>query len=63
MLARSKQMADSEGVTDAPASAQPMGDPAELMRVCANCGSRMEERKCKLFCHGRGYFLSCSDYY
>ena len=37
--------------------------PGELMRVCANCGSTMEERKCKLICHGCGYFLSCSDYY
>ncbi|HSM38091.1 MAG TPA: hypothetical protein VK838_02075 [Candidatus Limnocylindrales bacterium] len=37
--------------------------PGEVMRVCANCGSTMEERKCKLICHGCGYFLSCSDYY
>jgi hypothetical protein len=38
-------------------------DPHRLMRTCANCGSEMEERKCKLICHGCGYFLSCSDYY
>lgn len=37
--------------------------PGELMRVCANCGAAMEERKCKLICRGCGYFLSCSDYY
>jgi hypothetical protein len=38
-------------------------DPGELMRTCANCGSTMLERKCKLICTGCGYFLSCSDYY
>jgi hypothetical protein len=38
-------------------------DPGRLMRTCANCGSEMEERKCKLICRGCGYFLSCSDYY
>ena len=37
-------------------------DPAELVLTCANCGARMDERKCKLICRC-GYFLSCSDYY
>ena len=41
----------------------PQPDPNRLMRTCANCGSEMEERKCKLICRGCGYFLSCSDYY
>jgi hypothetical protein len=45
-------------------SVQPQAsDPDELMRTCANCGSAMLERKCKLICTGCGYFLSCSDYY
>jgi hypothetical protein len=37
-------------------------DPGEIMLTCANCGARMDERKCKLICRC-GYFLSCSDYY
>jgi hypothetical protein len=37
--------------------------PSDVMRACANCGTAMEERKCKLICRGCGYFLSCSDYY
>ena len=37
-------------------------DPALVMLTCANCGARMDERKCKLICRC-GYFLSCSDYY
>ncbi len=36
-------------------------DPGDLMLTCANCGARMDERKCKLVC-SCGYFLSCSDY-
>ena len=65
MLETSKHMVDASAVTDTSESVQgkPSGDPGELIRVCANCGSRMEERKCKLICHGCGYFLSCSDYY
>ena len=42
------------------ASGEP--DPGLLLRTCANCGSEMDERKCKLICRC-GYFLSCSDYY
>jgi hypothetical protein len=45
---------------DAPATAEP--DPAAIVLTCANCGSRMDERKCKLIC-SCGYFASCSDYY
>jgi hypothetical protein len=37
-------------------------DPAAIVLTCANCGSRMNERKCKLIC-SCGYFASCSDYY
>ena len=50
-----------------PEAAQPMprddaSDPAAVILTCANCGARMDERKCKLVC-ACGYFLSCSDYY
>lgn len=37
-------------------------DPGVIILTCANCGARMDERKCKLICRC-GYFLSCSDYY
>ena len=37
-------------------------DPGAVILTCANCGARMDERKCKLICRC-GYFLSCSDYY
>ena len=37
-------------------------DPAAIVLTCANCGSRMDQRKCKLIC-SCGYFASCSDYY
>jgi hypothetical protein len=50
-----------EPAPPAPLRHQP--DQNRLMRTCANCGAEMVERKCKLICHGCGYFLSCSDYY
>ena len=40
----------------------PEPDPGAIILTCANCGARMDERKCKLICRC-GYFLSCSDYY
>ena len=65
MAVISKQIGDRSVDTGAPASvhSKSVASPGELMRICANCGSRMAERKCKLICRGCGYFLSCSDYY
>jgi hypothetical protein len=41
---------------------RPDVDPGVVVLTCANCGARMDQRKCKLICEC-GYFLSCSDYY
>jgi uncharacterized protein with PIN domain len=32
--------------------------------ICPNCGTRLEGRKCKLFCptRGCGYLVTCSEW-
>ena len=51
---------DGDASESAVAGIEP--NPADLVLTCANCGARMDERKCKLVCRC-GYFASCSDYY
>ena len=43
----------------------PTSRAEEVMRTCPNCGRRLEERKCKLFCPDPrcGFYLSCADDY
>jgi len=35
----------------------------EAMLHCPVCSTRLESRKCKLFCPLCGYYMSCADYY
>lgn len=59
-----RRMVERPGVTLAAGAGEgSASDPELLVRTCANCGSLMEERKCKLLCRGCGFFLSCADYY
>jgi hypothetical protein len=44
------------------ADAEPAPDEPALL-FCPVCSTRLESRKCKLFCAQCGYYLSCADYY
>jgi hypothetical protein len=43
--------------------AAPQSTEAEAMLYCPVCSTRLESRKCKLFCARCGYYMSCADYY
>ncbi len=52
---------DAEGPR--PAEDVPLPDPDILVRTCPNCGSKLQESRCKLLCPRCHYYMSCSDYY
>jgi len=45
-----------------PEKSEKPGDE-EAILFCPVCSTRLESRKCKLFCSRCGYYLSCADYY
>jgi hypothetical protein len=46
-----------------PESASRTEEEPEPMLYCPVCSTRLESRKCKLFCAQCGYYMSCADYY
>jgi hypothetical protein len=57
----SKEATPKRAATEA-ISPRAVVSPERLVRTCLNCGTELEERKCKLFCRC-GYYASCSDFY
>jgi hypothetical protein len=53
----------SEDLKPAALQASTLGLTQTAM-TCPNCGSALEGRKCKLFCHrpGCGYMVTCSEW-
>ena len=36
-------------------------DECHYWQYCVNCGTRLQSRKCKLFCPKCGFYHSCSE--
>lgn len=51
----------NENVSAAPPP--PKTGEDEPMLYCPVCSTRLNQRKCKLFCEKCGYYMSCADYY
>jgi hypothetical protein len=52
----SQSALSAESAASAPAPAD------EPMLYCPVCSTRLDARKCKLFCAQCGYYMSCADY-
>ena len=52
-----------EGEPEQRAETLPANVEGEAMLWCPTCSTRLEQRKCKLFCPQCGYYMSCADYY
>lgn len=55
----------TEPTTNTPPPIDVSLNPEAIVRACPNCGSKLEELKCKLRCvtPGCGFYNSCSDFY
>lgn len=40
---------------------QPLEPPRHYWQYCVNCGTKLDSRKCKLFCPKCGFYHSCSE--
>jgi Zn finger protein HypA/HybF involved in hydrogenase expression len=52
-----------ERENEAAETAAAAGADANPQLWCPTCSTRLEQRKCKLFCPNCGYYMSCADYY
>jgi hypothetical protein len=57
------QAPDATALTLGPQAIEHQGSEEQALLYCPACSTRLESRKCKLFCALCGYYLSCADYY